>query len=82
VVGTDEARGLILVRGAVPGAEGGWVLVRDAVKGKLPEGVPFPAAIKAAADAASEGAEETAAEELPAAPETEGESPLGNEREP
>ena len=48
VVSTDAARGLILVKGAVPGSEGGWVLVRDAVKKKLPEGVPFPAGLKAA----------------------------------
>lgn len=48
VVSTDLERGLILVRGAVPGSDGGWVLVRDAVKKKLPEGVPFPAGVKQA----------------------------------
>ena len=32
VVSTDEAAGLILVRGAVPGAKGGWVTISDAVK--------------------------------------------------
>ncbi|HIJ39406.1 MAG TPA: 50S ribosomal protein L3 [Rhodospirillaceae bacterium] len=48
VVSTDPARGLIIVKGAIPGAEGGWVLVRDAVKKKLPEGVPFPAGVKSA----------------------------------
>lgn len=46
VVRTDAARGLIIVRGAVPGADGGWVMVRDAVKRKAPEGLPFPAALK------------------------------------
>ena len=51
VVSTDADRGLILVKGAVPGSEGGWVLVSDAVKRKLPEGVPFPGAYKAAAAA-------------------------------
>ncbi|MBI1775023.1 MAG: 50S ribosomal protein L3 [Proteobacteria bacterium] len=51
VVSTDAVRGLIMVRGAVPGAPGGWVLVRDAVKRKLPKEVPFPAALKAAAAA-------------------------------
>ena len=49
VVSADVDRGLLLIKGAVPGSQGGWVLVRDAVKRKLPEGVPFPAAIKAAA---------------------------------
>lgn len=53
VVSTDADRGLILVKGSVPGAEGSWVLVKDAVKRKLPEGVPFPAGLKAA-DAAGE----------------------------
>ncbi len=35
VVGTDVERGLVLVRGAVPGSKGGWVMVRDAVKRPL-----------------------------------------------
>jgi large subunit ribosomal protein L3 len=48
VVSVDEARGLILLKGAVPGAEGGWLRIRDAVKKKAPEGLPFPAAIKSA----------------------------------
>jgi large subunit ribosomal protein L3 len=47
VVRTDADQGYILVRGAVPGAKGGWLLVRDAVKRKLPDGVPTPAAIRA-----------------------------------
>ncbi|MDA8232527.1 MAG: 50S ribosomal protein L3 [Magnetospirillum sp.] len=55
VVSTDADRGLILVKGSVPGAEGGWVLIHDAVKRKLPEGVPFPAGFKAAASAAEAG---------------------------
>ncbi len=40
VVKTDAERGLIMIRGAVPGAKGGWVLLRDAVKRALPDGVP------------------------------------------
>jgi large subunit ribosomal protein L3 len=52
VVRTDVDRGLIMVKGAVPGSKGGWVTVKDAVKKKLPEGVPFPAALKSAAMAA------------------------------
>ena len=46
VVSTDDARGLILVRGAVPGSEGGWVLVRDAIKRKLPDEAPLPAGLR------------------------------------
>ena len=50
VVKADADQGLILVRGAVPGAKGGWLIVRDAVKRPLPDGVPTPAAIRAKAD--------------------------------
>jgi len=46
VVSTDTDRGLIMVKGAVPGSAGGWVLIRDAVKRKLPDGLPFPAGVK------------------------------------
>ena len=64
VVSTDETRGLILIKGAVPGAKGSWVLVRDAVKRAAPEGLPFPAALRGKDEAAA--AEETPAEETPA----------------
>ena len=53
VVKTDAIRGLVMVKGAVPGSKGGWVTVKDAVKKKLPENVPFPAALKSAAAAAA-----------------------------
>lgn len=53
VVSTDEAEGLLLIRGAVPGHDGGYVLVSDAVKRKAPKGLPFPAALKAKAEAAA-----------------------------
>jgi large subunit ribosomal protein L3 len=46
IVKTDADRGLIMVEGAVPGARGGWILVRDAVKRALPEGVPMPGAFR------------------------------------
>ncbi|HYB11814.1 MAG TPA: 50S ribosomal protein L3 [Alphaproteobacteria bacterium] len=49
VVATDVARGLVMVEGAVPGAEGGYVLVRDAVKRKAPKELPFPGAVRKAA---------------------------------
>ncbi|MEP5528079.1 MAG: 50S ribosomal protein L3 [Paracoccaceae bacterium] len=47
VVKTDTSRGLIMVKGAVPGSKGGWVTVKDAVKKPFPDQVPFPAALKA-----------------------------------
>lgn len=46
VVSTDADRGLILVRGAVPGSKGAWILVRDAVKSVLPGNAPKPAALR------------------------------------
>ncbi len=46
VVRTDPDQGLILVKGAVPGARGGWILIRDAVKKSLPADAPLPAAFR------------------------------------
>ena len=46
VVSADEETGLILVKGAVPGARGGWVTINDAIKKPFEEKSPFPAAIK------------------------------------
>jgi large subunit ribosomal protein L3 len=46
VVQTDKDRGLVLVRGAVPGSKGGWVLVRDAVKRPLPSDAPKPGSFR------------------------------------
>ena len=45
VVLTDADRGLIGIYGAVPGNPGSYVLIRDAVKKKAPEGLPYPAAL-------------------------------------
>ena len=72
VVKTDVMRGLIMVKGAVPGSKGGWVLLRDAAKRPLPEGVPMPAAIVELSSHSQETpvdeapAEETQVEETPA----------------
>ena len=71
VVSTDVDRGLVLVKGAVPGSKGGYVLIRDAIKKALPEEAPLPGAIRGEAAAAGtpaegEGPAEEAAEETPA----------------
>ena len=50
VVRTDAERGLILVRGAVPGSKGGWVTLRDALKRDLPENAPQPGAFRGGND--------------------------------
>jgi large subunit ribosomal protein L3 len=45
IVRTDAERGLLFVKGSVPGSKNGWLLVRDSVKLPMPEGAPFPGAI-------------------------------------
>lgn len=73
VIKTDVGRGLILVKGAVPGAKGGWIYLRDAIKKALPEDIPIPGSFRAAGasddkpgdDAAATGATD-AEEAVPA----------------
>jgi large subunit ribosomal protein L3 len=50
IVRTDLERGLLFVKGSVPGHKGGWLLVKDSVKIPRPEGAPYPAGIRAIAD--------------------------------
>ena len=59
VVSTDLDRGLILIRGAVPGSKGAWIYVRDAVKAELPQNAPKPAALRAKNEAAQADASAT-----------------------
>ena len=69
VVQTDPERGLIMVRGAVPGSKGGWIMLRDAVKSKLPDEAPMPGAFRRAGEELAKPAEEAAevaAEDAPA----------------
>ena len=53
IVQTDVERGLIYIHGCVPGAEGSYVLVRDAMRQKRPADAPYPAALLSAASAAA-----------------------------
>ncbi|MHC0054323.1 50S ribosomal protein L3 [Actibacterium sp. D379-3] len=48
VIKTDADRGLIMVKGAVPGSKGGWVTIKDAVKKPVPENLVLPAGLKSA----------------------------------
>ncbi len=66
VVSTDVERGLILIRGGVPGPESGFVFVSDAIKRNFPKDAPFPASVSGAGSDESDGAEETP-QEAPAA---------------
>jgi large subunit ribosomal protein L3 len=74
IVRTDVARGLIFVRGSVPGHKGSWLLIKDAVKLARPDNVPYPAGLKelaheAPAEEAPAGmVEEAAVHEIPALP--------------
>ena len=58
VVSTDGDRGLILVKGAVPGSKGSWIIVKDAIKAPVPADAPKPAGLRAAAAAEAAPAEE------------------------
>ena len=73
IVRVDAERGLILVKGAVPGHDGTYVKVRDAIKKARPADAPFPGAVKSAgkSNGAAQPAE-TPAEEAPAVEATEG----------
>ena len=67
VVRTDATRGLLFVKGSVPGSKNSWMLVRDAVKLPLPQDLPFPGAVlEAKTPASEEPAVETPVEETPA----------------
>jgi len=72
VVRTDADRGLIFVKGSVPGHKGAWLLVHDAVKVSRPENVPYPAGIRQAANSNSAPANTPAEAEAAPAEATEG----------
>ena len=71
VIKTDADRGIIMVKGAVPGSKGGWVTVKDAVKKPTPENVIYPAGLRSLDDEAKRLAEEAAAAAAAAAAATE-----------
>jgi large subunit ribosomal protein L3 len=77
VVRTDAGRGLIFVRGSVPGHKGSWLLVHDAVKVARPDTVPYPAGIRELSqeivheEAPAGLVEEAAVHEIPALPSDE-----------
>jgi large subunit ribosomal protein L3 len=85
VVGIDRERGLVLVKGAVPGARGGVVRVRDSIKRALPADAPHPAGVIAAKEARRKGkpdAEAETAKAGPASEATSAESEAGGEAPP
>ncbi len=58
VIFADADRGVLMIKGSVPGSAGGYVLVKDAAKRKAPEGLPFPAALRGEPRPADAPAEE------------------------
>ena len=74
IVRTDALRGLLFVKGSVPGSKGGWLTVKDSVKIARPEEAPYPAGLlENAKEIETEMApagfvEEAAVHEIPALP--------------
>ncbi|MXO90646.1 50S ribosomal protein L3 [Pontixanthobacter aquaemixtae] len=67
IVRTDAVRGLLFVKGSVPGHKNAWLVVRDSVKLKMPENLPFPGVMRRnedefASEEATPGLVESAAE--------------------
>ena len=56
VVKTDADRGIIMIKGAVPGSKGGWVTIKDAVKKPTPDNLVLPAALRSAQAPVAEAA--------------------------
>jgi len=54
VVRTDLDRGVIMVKGAVPGSKGNWVTVKDAVKKPASDSIVYPAGLRSAVKAADQ----------------------------
>jgi large subunit ribosomal protein L3 len=72
IVSTDVERGLIFVRGSVPGSKGGWLIVKDAMKVARHKDAPYPAGLRAAANSNTAAPAETHAEDVQAPEATEG----------
>lgn len=72
IVGTDVERGLIFVKGSVPGSKGGWLFVKDSVKVARHADAPFPAGLKQVANNNDTAPAETPADTVEAPEATEG----------
>jgi len=88
IVRTDAARGLIFVKGSVPGSKGGWLAITDAIKVSRNENVPYPAGlfVKNAPEVEVEHApaglvDEAAVHEIPALPSDEEVAAIAAEQE-
>lgn len=74
IVSTDVARGLIFVKGSVPGSKGGWLIVKDAVKVDRHADAPYPAGLldrNVELEPVVASVDEGAVHEIPALPSDE-----------
>lgn len=71
IVATDAEKGWVIVKGALPGAKGSFVEIKDSVKYAAPKDLPFPAALKQAANKAAAEAEEAPKAETAEAPKAD-----------
>ena len=62
IVSTDVERGLIFVKGSVPGSKGGWLLVKDSVKVARHADAPYPAGLRQVANTNDTAPAETPAD--------------------
>ncbi len=67
VVDTDVEKGLVMIKGAVPGSKGGWVLIRDAVKRARHEDAPLPGSFRLPEGQGAAGSNAAPAEDVAAA---------------
>jgi large subunit ribosomal protein L3 len=84
IVFTDVARGLIFVKGSVPGHKGSWLLVRDATKVARHENAPYPAGLRDPAHNEEPSVPEVdaaAVHEIPALPGAEEVAAIAAEQE-
>jgi large subunit ribosomal protein L3 len=57
VIAADAERGVLMIKGSVPGSPGGYVRITDAVKRRMPEHLPFPAALREAPPTVADAAQ-------------------------
>lgn len=81
VIRTDSDRGLILVKGAVPGSKGAWLGIRDAIKSPIPETAPLPAAIAGSATGTTPAATKQEVKEPESKPDVKQESKPAQDNE-
>jgi large subunit ribosomal protein L3 len=86
IVRTDAARGLLFVKGSVPGSKGGWLSVTDAIKLPLDERAPYPAGLLGDKEIVTEQApagfvDDAAVHEIPALPSDEEVAAIAAEQE-